>query len=52
MSNLKKLLSAVDKRLMSEKPIGCLLSGGFDSSLITALSVKNKKFKNFFYWIT
>ena len=32
---------------MSEKPIGCLLSGGFDSSLITALSVKNKNLKTF-----
>ncbi len=31
------LRSAVKKRLMSERPIGCFLSGGLDSSLITAL---------------
>ena len=43
-NNIKeKLINAVDKRLMAEKPIGCLLSGGFDSSLITALAVKKIK---------
>ena len=31
------LTKAVDKRLMSDKPIGCLLSGGFDSSIVAAL---------------
>ena len=34
------LTNAVKKRLMSEREIGCLLSGGLDSSLITSLVVK------------
>lgn len=34
------LINAVKKRMMSERPIGCLLSGGIDSSLITSLVVK------------
>ncbi|XP_021374135.1 asparagine synthetase [glutamine-hydrolyzing]-like isoform X1 [Mizuhopecten yessoensis] len=41
MANIRTLLeSAVSKRLMTERRIGCLLSGGLDSSLITALLVK------------
>ena len=35
---LKSLLTkAVEKRLMSERPIGCLLSGGLDSSIIASI---------------
>ena len=37
------LQEAVKKRMMSERPIGCLLSGGLDSSLITALVSKYYK---------
>lgn len=37
-ARLKSLLfSATQKRLLSERPIGCLLSGGLDSSIICAL---------------
>lgn len=43
-ANIRNLLTAaVDKRLMSDRRIGCLLSGGLDSSLISALLVKLSK---------
>jgi len=38
ISTLNQLLiEATSKRLMSERPIGCLLSGGLDSSIIAAI---------------
>lgn len=41
-SNIRKLLSAaVEKRLMANRRIGCLLSGGLDSSLIAAMLVQH-----------
>ncbi len=36
----KKLDNAVQKRLLSNRPIGCLLSGGLDSSIIAYLLSK------------
>ena len=42
LKNIKSLLiEAVVKRLMSEREIGCLLSGGLDSSLISSIVSKN-----------
>jgi asparagine synthase (glutamine-hydrolysing) len=35
-----KLTCAVKKRLIGERPIGCLLSGGLDSSIITSIVCK------------
>jgi asparagine synthase (glutamine-hydrolysing) len=34
------LLNSVEKRLLSDRPIACLLSGGLDSSLITSIVCK------------
>ena len=46
--NVNTLLTeAVIKRLMADREIGCLLSGGLDSSLIAALV---SKFYNVFSW--
>lgn len=46
-SKIKKLLDeAVNKRLMSNRQIGCLLSGGLDSSIIASLLAKKYKSRN------
>lgn len=37
------LMEAVVKRMMSDRPIGSLLSGGLDSSLVSALANRHRK---------
>ncbi|XP_067005858.1 asparagine synthetase [glutamine-hydrolyzing] isoform X2 [Anabrus simplex] len=50
--NIRKLLTAaVKKRLMADRRIGCLLSGGLDSSLVAALLVQLAKEVNLPYKI-
>jgi len=39
----KRLTTSVKKRLQSDRKIGCLLSGGLDSSLVTSLVNKLKR---------
>lgn len=44
LDNVRKLFTeAVRKRLMADRRIGCLLSGGLDSSLVAALLVRLAK---------
>lgn len=48
--NIRVLLeAAVEKRLMADRRIGCLLSGGLDSSLVAALLMKLIKKKGISY---
>ncbi|KAH0534292.1 asparagine synthetase [glutamine-hydrolyzing] [Cotesia glomerata] len=48
--NIVKLFTgAIEKRLMADRRIGCLLSGGLDSSLVASLVVKLAKKHNLPY---
>jgi asparagine synthase (glutamine-hydrolysing) len=38
---VRRLSNAVKKRIQSDRPIGCLLSGGLDSSLVACLLAKH-----------
>ena len=40
------LITAVKKRLLSDRPFACLLSGGLDSSLITSIVCELTKYSN------
>lgn len=42
----KLLIDAVEKRVSSERPLACLLSGGLDSSLVCAILVRILGFEN------
>lgn len=37
------LVAAVEKRLMSDRPVGCVLSGGLDSTVVTAIACRLMK---------
>lgn len=39
----EKISAAVERRLISERPIGAFLSGGYDSTVVTALMAKLSK---------
>ena len=45
----RKLVAAVEKRMDADAPLGCLLSGGLDSSLVCAIAAKltNKPLRTF-----
>lgn len=51
-ANIRELfMAAVKKRLMAERRIGCFLSGGLDSSLVSASLMKFGKEENLPYKI-
>ena len=44
--NIKDLLEkAIEKRLMSDRPMGCFLSGGLDSSIVASILQRKTSYK-------